>query len=412
MKTQHPMAIGIVWWAVASGFVASSEPANENPKVEPSLTPAPKVVKIIDELGDNSSAVLTDLKTVGEWNAVAKEHGLDRTGPMGRDYTNKAVWMPDRKRAFFCGANHGAPHRLNDAWEFDLPSHTWVMLFAPDPNNAKGVMEIKEFDVAGKKVKYVQTERGGPTHYGHTWWAFCYDPGMKAALWMNVHIGSSPANYIEKETGSKEGVYAGPPMWSFLPWEKKWKMVFSPSPYPKVPYAAQMEYVPDLKGPVLVSGNWSGDGTWVYNGKDNAWKQLGKKSNEPTYESLMAYDRENKVLVVQEPNKATFHYDIKSSEWTKVLDPGKDSADAPAGHDARSLMFYDPLGKVCLLFDPRTPDRMWSYSVKEKKWTDNKVNGPEYPKGRHLGYFDEERNVFVVNSGTKTWVYRHKKVGK
>lgn len=49
---------------------------------------------------------------------------------------------------------------------------------------------------------------------------------------------------------------------------------------------------------------------------------------------------------------------------------------------------------------------------KEKKWTRNKVNGPEYPKGRHLGYFDEERNVFVVNLGTKTWVYRHKKVGK
>ena len=56
----------------------------------------------------------------------------------------------------------------------------------------------------------------------------------------------TPAKYIEKETGSKEGVYAGPPMWAFLPWEKKWKMVFSPPPYPKVPYAAQMEYVPDL----------------------------------------------------------------------------------------------------------------------------------------------------------------------
>lgn len=358
---------GMVCALVFAGvFTASAEEPKENPKVEPFLTPDPKVVKILDELGDNSSAILTDLKTVGEWNAVTKEYGLERSGPMGRDFTNKAVWMPDRKRAFFCGANHGTPHRLNDAWEFDLPSHTWVMLFAPDANNAKGVMEIKEFEVDGRKVKYVQTKRGGPTHFGHTWWAFTYDPGMKAALWMNVHIGTTSAKYIEMETGSKEGVDAGPPMWAFLPWEKKWQMVFSPPPYPRVPYAAQMEYVPDLKGPVLVSGNWSGHGTWPYDGKKNAWKELHKKTNEPIYESLMAYDRQNKVLVVQEPDKATFDYDIKTNEWTKVLDPGKGSPDAPSGHDARSLMFYDPFSKLCLLFDPRTPDLMWSYSTKKR----------------------------------------------
>lgn len=383
--------------------------AADPPKVEPGLEPDVKIIKTLQDLGDNSSAMLTGLKTVGDWNAVTKEYGMERTGPTGRDYTNRAVWMSDRKRAFFCGANHGSPHRLNDAWEYDLASHTWVMLFAPDPNNAKGVMEIKEFDVAGTKLKYVQTQRGGPTHYGHTWWAFTYDPGMKAALWMNVHIGETPAKYIEKETGSKEGIYAGPPMWAFLPWEKKWKMVFSPPPYPKVPYAAQMEYVPDLGGPVLVSGNWSGDGTWLYSGKDNAWKQLKKNTNEPIYESLMAYDRENKVLVVQEPNKATFHYDIKSNQWTKVLDPGKDSPDAPTDHDARTQMYYDPIGKVCLLYDASMPGVMWSYGVKDKKWTRNKVNGPEGLKGRIIAYFDEAHNVFVVNVGSSTWVYRHKK---
>lgn len=269
----------------ASVFTASAEEPKKSPKVEPSLTPDPKVVKILDELGDNSSAILTDLKTVGEWNAVTKEYGLEKTGPMGRDFTNKAVWMPDRKRAFFCGANHGAPHRLNDAWEFDLPSHTWVMLFAPDANNAKGVMEIKEFEVDGTKVKYIQTKRGGPTHFGHTWWAFTYDPSMKAALWMNVHIGTTPARYIEMETGSKEGVYAGPPMWAFLPWEKKWQMVFSPPPYPRVPYAAQMEYVPDLKGLY-----WSQEtGAATAPGFTTARKTPGRNSTKrPTSRSMKA----------------------------------------------------------------------------------------------------------------------------
>ena len=154
-------------------------------------------------------------------------------------------------------------------------------------------MEIKEFELDGKKVKYVQTKRGGPTHYGHTWWVFCYDPGMKAALWMNVHIGETPAKYIEKETGSKDDIYTGPPLWAFLPWEKRWKMVFSPPPYPKVPYAAQMEYIPDLGGPMLISSvggvGYKGYGTWLYNGKDNAWKQLREEAKEPIYESLTAY---------------------------------------------------------------------------------------------------------------------------
>ena len=61
----------------ASAFTASAEQAKENPKVDPTLLPDPQVVKIIDELGDNSSAVLTNLKTVGEWNDVTKEYGME-----------------------------------------------------------------------------------------------------------------------------------------------------------------------------------------------------------------------------------------------------------------------------------------------------------------------------------------------
>jgi len=39
------------------------------------------------------------------------------------------------------------------------------------------------------------------------------------------------------------------------------------------------------------------------------------------------------------------------------------------------------------------------------------VNGPDGLKGRIIAYFDEARNVFVVNVGASTWVYRHKKPG-
>lgn len=145
--------------SVVAEPVDKARPASNAPKtnteakvkaVLPSLEPNPKVTEVLAALGDNSSAILTGLKTVGEWNKLNRDHYMDKRGPVGRDYTIKAVWMPDRKRAFFCGGNHGAPHRVNDAWEFDLPSHTWVQLFAPDADRGRGVTVVKEFEYTGK----------------------------------------------------------------------------------------------------------------------------------------------------------------------------------------------------------------------------------------------------------------------
>jgi len=328
--------------------------------------------------------------------------------------------MPDRKRAFFCGANHGSPHRLNDAWEFDLPSHTWVMLFAPDPNNAAGVMEIVEGDVLDgngnvlETVKYVQTQRGGPTHYGHTWWGLAYEPTMKAALWMNVAIGQSAADYIEKQTGSTEGIYKGPPLWAFYPYEGRWQLILSPSPWPKIIYAGAMEYVPELGGAFWYAANWNGQGMHVYQPGENVWQNLSPNNGENLYhhdqtprtEAVMCHDRAHGVVVAQSPNHATTHYDIASNTWTKVLNPGEDDTQSPRGHDAGTQMYYDPISQRCLLYDKVQPGSIWSYSVENKAWSRHTPNGPEAPTSKVISYFDEEHNVFVVNSGSTTWVYR------
>lgn len=398
-----------VWTGLVSG---AESPA----ALDPALSPNPEILAMLDKLGDNASALLPPVKVVGPVNQICKEHYMDKRGPNGRDYTNKAVWMADRQRAFFCGANHGSPHRLNDAWEFDLLSNTWALLFAPDPHNAVGVMEIAEGQIPGsnEKVKFVQTQRGGPTHYGHTWWAFCYHPDMKAGLWMNVAIGSGGPGYIEKTTGSKDGIYKGPPMWAFYPVEKKWKLVLSPGPYPRIGYAKQMEYIPDLGGALFLSGSWDAAGTWLYDHKANAWKQLSKPQPEaPDNESLTSYDVSRKLIVAQTPQRSTHHYDIMTHKWTKVLNPGKESTEAPMGHDARSVMYYDTVNKVTLLYGgDKAQDTVWSYDADAKKWTANKVNGPPCPEGRTIGYFDEARNVFVINKGGNTWVYRYKRAGK
>jgi hypothetical protein len=379
--------------------------------VLPSLEPNPKVTEVLAALGDNSSAILTGLKTVGEWNKLNRDHYMDKRGPTGRNYCIKAVWMPDRKRAFFCGGNHGVPHRVNDAWEFDLPSHTWVQLFAPDPDRGRGVTVLKEFEYTGKdgklkRKKTYATKRGGPSHLGHTWWGLAYHPGMKAAVWMNVAIDSSAAGTLKKN--KVENAYMGPPMWAFYPFEKKWKPVLSDGPWPCSPFAGAMEYVPELGGLAWMTGGWNGCGVWAYSAEKNAWKGVyGDKLRSPIYESVTAYDPVNKVIVAQTPNRETYHFSLEKKTWERILNPGKTSKDHPIGFDAKTPFFYDSVSKVCLL---NHGSAMWAYDAGAKKWTALKFNGPAMPNGpEKISYYDPERNVFVCNRGTKTWVYRYKR---
>lgn len=418
---------------IALGLAVAVSSAAED-AIAPPLAPEPEITRLIDSLGPRSSVNLPPIRTVGEWNDVTREFGMERSGPQGRDYTIKAVWMPDRKRAFFCGANHGSPHRLNDAWEYDLPSNTWVLLFAPDPHNARGVMRVVEKEIPAfeppprkegdppppgsaertpaKKVLVVETERGGPTHYGHTWWGLAYDPEMKAALWMNVAIGQGPQAYARQQAQDGE-VYAGPPLWAFYPAEKKWSSVLTHPPHPRTIYAGAMEYVPELSGVFWYMAGWNGQGMWVYHPQHNAWQDLKPNGGQNLYhfdqtprtEAVMAYDRAAKIVVAVK-GRDTYHYDVAKNEWSRVLsDAGDENFSA---HDRLTPFHYDPTSKVCLLYSPTTPDAVWSYSAAEKKWTKDPVSGPPGPRGGKLiGYFDEARNALVVNKGANTWLYRH-----
>lgn len=412
--------------AVASGSDALPDASTPAPIV-PELAPDPEILALLDELPAGSSALLPPLRTHGEWNEVTRAHRMHERGPNGRDYTNKAVWMPDRARAFFCGANHGSPHRLNDAWEHDLPSNTWVMLFAPDPNNAEGVMEIREGVIRDgegaelERVHYVSTERGGPTHYGHTWWGLAYDPTMGAALWMNVPIasraGANTVAYMEAALGEDAPIYRGPPLWAFYPREARWELVLSSSPWPRTPYAGAMEYVPELGGAFWYAAAWNGSGMHVYDAADNAWTDLAPNggtslyhsADAPRAESVMCVDRARGIVVAQSPDRRTYHYELATNAWSRVLSP-EDEAVAPEGHDARAQMYFDPASGECLLYETRRPDGLWSYDAGARVWTRIVPEGPPVPDtGRVISYVDEARNVFVISVGVNTWVYRHRR---
>lgn len=120
---------------LGTGLLRADEPTGPAGKpVSPELKADPEVMKILDNLKPGESALLPAVRTTGAINDELKKHRHDKTGPRLRNYCAKWVWAPDRKRALFCGANAGVPHRLNDVWEYDLASNTWLCLWEPDPD--------------------------------------------------------------------------------------------------------------------------------------------------------------------------------------------------------------------------------------------------------------------------------------
>lgn len=382
----------------------------------PALRPDPAVEKVLAGLDENTAALLPPAAIVGEFGPLARQFGLDRNGPQGRDFSIKMAWMPDRQRAFFCGANHGSPHRLNDAWEYDLPSNTWALLYDPDYNDSD---RLKNLPAAGVNLKdgILVTARGGPVHVAHTWWGLTYDPEIKAALWMCVWPGYGMKEKLEHVKADASQLSKSPPLWAFYPEEKRWQPIRSQENSPRrIGLAGSLEYVPELRGSLWYHRD---DGTWLFDSKNKGWKSLKPNMNGLNavggIENVMCYDTKNKVLIAHRGDdagsdsrfvaKRTYHYDVTANSWTKTVE----DKDGPVGHDARSFFYYDPIGAVGLLFE-RQRRKLWAYSVPGKKWAELTPLGAAVPDWRRaIGYFDQARNVLVILQGKEAWVYRYRK---
>ena len=406
---------------VALCFGSSATPGRGAEAISPALPPDPAVEKILSGLGDNTAALLPPAVVVGEFGAIARQYKLDKDGPRGRDFTIKMAWMPDRRRAYFCGANHGVPHRLNDAWEYDLPSNTWALLYDPDYDDRD---RLKNLPAAGVTLKdgVLVTARGGPVHVAHTWWGLTYDPQLKAALWMCVWPGYGMKEKLAHVKADAEQLYKGPPVWAFFPAEGKWRPIRAEPPYPKsVGLAGSLQYIPELRGSIWYQRD---AGTWLFDAANNQWKNLKPQMNGLSaiggIENVTCYDARNKVLIAHRGNdeaaggddklalKRTYQYDVAANAWTKTVE----SKDGPVGHDAHTHFYFDPVGQVGLLFE-RKRRKLWAYSVADRKWTELTPRGEALPDWqRSIGYFDEARNVLVVSSGKQVWVYRYKRAAQ
>lgn len=112
-------------------------------------------------------------------------------------------------------------------------------------------------------------------------------------------------------------------------------------------------------------------------------------------------------MVVQRHHD-THHFDPKKNEWKKVLVGDKDDGKSPYGHDARSVVYHDPVSGHGLLVQFQT-NTVWAYDPDKIAWTKLSPEGDPMPTGgKRLAYVDPALNAAVVIDGTTVWAYRYK----
>ena len=393
-------------------LTCATVPVLSAPPSENDIIPRLEVISRIDSLRENQAAIIGQATLVGDFNDVARQYGLDRTGPRGRDLTLKMVWAPERNRALFCGANHGVPHRLNDVWEFDLAALKWNMLYAPDNPRDYGGLG-KDFSDVEFRDGVLITKRGGPAVIAHTWWGLTYDPEAKSMLFMNTWV-TNKTKAVEQLGGDPSQLYAGPPLWSFDPAARTWKMLAAKPPYPRAPFGGMLEYVPDLKGSIWHTNNWQMQATWLYDHQQNSWKNLEPNAEAGTFtqqspqpEQVGYYDPTRKKIFAHR-HYDTFEFDPATNIWTRLLTDTAESGKTPYGHDARAPMYFDPASGKGLLVQFQT-NQVWAFDPDKPQWTLLEPEGDPLPEGKkRLAYVDQRFNVLVVIHDTTVWAYRYR----
>lgn len=205
--------IALVAWVVVVAVCARGAAAEPE---KPLYQDDPAIVKLLAGLGEHQSLRLPAARITGA-GMETDEYWSKRT-PGVRDYCNKMAYAPDRQTALYAGANHGAPSRLNDCWEYHLGSNTWIRLAVGDGGDhgriyrARGAIRaMKRLQDAGESVDaktqkaaedaetflkswyadhavlrdgYLQTKiNGGPVEPWHTWDGLAYDAAARKLLW-------------------------------------------------------------------------------------------------------------------------------------------------------------------------------------------------------------------------------------
>lgn len=365
------------------------------PKVELELIPDKELLAKIEALPENTWLKLPPAKVVGDIEWLKGSDNLVR-GPQVRDYCNKMVWAPERKRALYAGAGHNAPV-TNDVWEYDMASNTWVCLYAWDwvfdgipkdqPEKAAEILKGR-IKVNGTALT---TLNGAPLRPAHTWWGLAYDAEKRQMVFWDAQRGLvftplfSPNPLMSKTLGIGELPGPGAHAFLFDPAARKWSAW---KDAPKAWESSRLEYIPDRKALWLHSGK-----TYLLEGSDTAdWKDLGATGG-PVNGALSAYDPESKTIVAV-LNKNTYSFSFETNQW-KLLQEGK----SPDAVVPESTFCYDTKSKRFVLITSRMTPSLWLFDLKKNEWVDPKPAGDVPGSGTLACYYDQARQVTALYTG-------------
>jgi hypothetical protein len=377
-------------------------------KVEPELAPSPEMLAKVKALPDNTWMKLPNLKVTGDLDWLGKNDSMRKVGPYGRDYSNKAAWMPDRKRAIFAGGGHNI-RPLNDVWEYDLASNTWVCLYGADtPAQGQKPEWMKEHLVLeGGALK---TKRGGPPRLSHTFDGWSYDSdrrvafmpeSLRGAVFVDVKTVAQGLGLTDAELAAKWK--PAPYFLTFDPYGRKWGSVTEH--VPKCARDPSARYIAHLKSWWVNSSGSMG----LYDPEARTTKKLSLKDGGGGYASSTVYDPDTKSVVVSVPpgkdgNAVTWLYSPDTDTW-KAAQPK-----APVGGCSSSGYFdYDTKAKRCVLYNAGAKPSFWLYDVGANEWTPVETQGEQPGGGYVIGYYDPERDVLVHYNSKDVWVCRLKR---
>lgn len=395
--------------ALTFTFFPAEASAAEPAKVEPELAPNEELLAKIKALPENTWLKLPPLKVTGdvEWVTAMNWKSMLQVGPYGRDFSDKAVWMPDRKRALFTGGGHNV-RPLNDVWEYDLASNTWVCLYGADtPAQGQKPEWMKENLVVRDGA--LQTRRGGPPRLSHSFDGLNYDSERRVAFMPESLRGAVfvDGKAVQEALGAE--VFAqwkpAPFFLTFDPYARSWGYVTAN--VPKCGRDPSARYIAHRKSWWVSSGGAVG----LYDPETKTARALSFKNGGGGYGSSTVYDPDTRSVVAitplgpkGEPTAKTWVYSVEADTWTLA------QPNAPTGGCSASGYFdYDTKAKRCVLYTTRPKPGFWLYDVAVNEWTAVETSG-EVPNGGYIiGYYDPERDVLVHYNSKDVYVCRLKK---
>jgi hypothetical protein len=349
-------------------------------QVLPALQANQAVLNIINSLGDNEGAFLPDFTVTDLFGGegLAAFSSFATSGPGIRHYCNKWPYSKSRSRALYCGGNHGVPHLLNDVWEYDLASNTWVMIHKPDDG----------------------------VHPCHTWWGLTYNQKADKLYWM-----AAASNTM---TWTWPLVASGVPLAVYDPYAQNgWGTIPNTSPNPNdggngVSQAGILEYIPGRDIVVWYGTDAYPDGMWSYNPNTHQWTELISKyevggycDSCPGMSAVANYDRHSDVLVVFDGSEI-YAYSFTSNSWQKK---GNSTF---SGLASSSALAYDPIHNIHLHFKD---GQISTYHYPTNTVQDVTPAGQTLTSDMAMCYFDEKYNVFVfydnIFGNNPHYVYRY-----